>query len=270
MKRLLVLVLVVAWTLPAAAAVWVNVYLCDGKTPLPAVDPNYPDVYREIMVGTRLTLIISSDTLDSWGGNLQLSRDDAPYGRLSGRGGMPPVPGGEVLVYPASCFDAAGTRAVVQDFLDEDWVGLGFTNIATRADSRGHPAYPGDWFVVDYYAEQVGSCEVQLYQYGPVGPSTGPEDPPVIGPSTFIQTLSFMHVPTRDFNADTVVDFRDFARLATQWRRPVDPTSGSEAALDLDADLMVGASDLAGFCRHWLDRTDCNAPPASNTPIVQP
>ena len=88
MKKLLVLVLAVALTSVAAAKVWVTVYQYDGKTPLAAVDANHPDVYRDIMVGTRLTLVISSDTADKWSGNLELSWDDALTPR-SAAGGSP-------------------------------------------------------------------------------------------------------------------------------------------------------------------------------------
>ena len=62
MKKLLVLALVAALTPVAAAKVWVTVYQHDGKTPLAAVDADHPNVYRDIMVGTRLTLVISSDS----------------------------------------------------------------------------------------------------------------------------------------------------------------------------------------------------------------
>ncbi len=86
MKRFWVLALAAAMTPIAAARVWVTVYQYDGKTPLAAVDANHPTVYRGIMVGTRLTLVISSDANDPWGGELVLPLDDSPYAKLSGRG----------------------------------------------------------------------------------------------------------------------------------------------------------------------------------------
>ena len=98
MKKLFVLVLAVALTSIAAAKVWVTVYQYDGKTPLAAVDANQPDVYRDIMVGTRLTLVISSDTADKWGGDLELSGDDALYGTLSGRGFTYPRPAARLKI----------------------------------------------------------------------------------------------------------------------------------------------------------------------------
>ncbi|MCX5643855.1 MAG: hypothetical protein NTZ17_04085 [Phycisphaerae bacterium] len=262
-KKLFVLVLAAALTPMAAARVWTSVYRYDGRTPLTPVDSNHPDVYREIMVGTRLTLIISSDTSDSWAGFLQSSWDDAPYGKLSGRGDTTPSPGSpfKYATYKDSCLDAAGTKAIVQDVADSEWIGLAFSNFVTLPTSGRHPAYPGDWFVVDYRAEQVGDCKVGLYGYDPVGP--------VVGPETLIQMLSFTHVPSRDFNGDTVVDFKDFARFAAYWRSAADPNTRAGAAFDFNTDRRIGGSDLASFSRYWLERTDSNEPPAPSATAVK-
>ena len=273
MKKLLVLVLAGLLARIAVARVWVTVYQCDGKTPLATVDSNHPDVYRDIMVGTRLTLVISSDAAGKWGGDLELSQDDALYGKLSGRGLTPPPPGSlrKVSTYKGSCLDAAGTKATVMDWADAYWIGLAFDN-----DDRpyltggGHPAYPGDWFVVDYYAEQAGDCSVRLYAAGPVGPVINPFGDPVVGPPTLLQTLSFKHVASRDFNDDTVVDFKDFAMLASRWRSAADPNSSGRATTDFNADGQVDASDLASFTEYWLERTDCNEPPAQSDTVTKP
>jgi hypothetical protein len=61
---------------------------------------------------------------------------------------------------------------------------------------------PGDWFVIDYYAEQVGACDVGLYNLS-------------VGYSVPIETLAFTQVPSRDFNGDTVVNFKDLALLTS-------------------------------------------------------
>jgi hypothetical protein len=122
---------------------------------------------------------------------------------------------------------------------------LDFHNDTSTPISGGtRPAYPGDWFVVDYYAQQAGFCVVEFYDS-----STGVD--------TLIQTLSFTHVPSRDFNRDSIVDFQDFARFAAQWRSAAsDPSSGPTADLDLDADGRVDLADLASFCRYWLEQID--------------
>ncbi len=264
MKKLLALALAVVLTSVAAARVWVTVYQCDGKTPLPMVDANHPDVYRDIMVGTRLTLVIRSDAAGKWLGRLEISQDEALYARLSGRGLTPPPPGGplEIPTYDDSCLDAAGTNATVMGFADFYSTGLIFDNDTfTYLPWGRHGAYPGDWFVVNYHALQVGDCNVVLSGYDPVGP--------VVGPRKLLQTLSFTHVASRDFNGDAAVDFKDFAWFAAHWRGPVDPKSGPAATLDLEPNGQIDSSDLASFCEYWLARTDCNEPPAQSGPIAK-
>lgn len=268
MKKLLALVLAVALTSVAAAKVWVTVYQCDGKTPLAAVDANQPDVYREIMVGTRLTLVISSDAADKWGGNLTLSWDDALYGRLSGRGLPAPGSPTKISTYKGSCLDAAGTKATVIDRVDDHSIGLFFGNDSTPYITGGHPAYPGDWFVVDYCAAQVGDCSVEFYGHDLPNLAINRNVAPVISPEQLLQTLSFRHVASRDFNGDTVVDFKDFARFAAHWRSVPDPNVG--AAFDLRPDSRVDSLDLALFSEYWLERTDSNEPPANSDPNAKP
>jgi len=273
MKKLFVLALAGLLAPIAAARVWVTVYQYDGKTPLAAVDSNHPDVYREIMVGTRLTLVISSDTANSWSGDLQLSQDEAPYATLSGRGFTyiytRPDSKTRIPTYQDSCLDAAGTDATARSWADAYLIGFFFENDAKSYRTYGgHAAYPGDWFIVDYYAEQAGECRVEFYATGSSGPVVNPYVPRDVGPPTLLQTLSFTHVPSRDFNGDRVVDFRDFARFAAYWRSAPDPNAGAEAAFDLNTDGRVDGSDLASFSEYWLERIDGNEPPTDpNTPV---
>ena len=94
---------------------------------------------------------------------------------------------------------------------------------------------------------------------------------PIIGPEQLLQTLSFQHVPSRDFNGDMVVDFKDFARFAAHWRSAPDPNAGAGATFDLSTDNWIDSSDLASFSEYWLERTDSNEPPADpNTTAVKP
>ena len=166
---------------------------------------------------------------------------------------------------------AAGTGATVQGFADAYLIGLYFNNDNRSYLTGGdHPAYPGDWFVVDYYAEQAGECRVRLYAYGSVGPVINPFVAPDVGPSTLLQTLSFKHVASRDFNGDTVVDFKDFARFASRWRSASDPNAGAGAAFDLSTDSRVDSSDLASFSEYWLERTDGNEPPTNSDTAAKP
>jgi hypothetical protein len=255
-KKLLVPVVVAVAASVAAGRVWVSVYEHDGRTPLAMADVNHPDLYRDIMVGTRLTLVVRSDSGAYFVGKLLLSWDDAPYGTLSGRGYAPPAPGSPVKfgTYPGSTLDAAGTAAYVRDLVNVKGIGLELSSDQLPYFFGAHRAYPGDWFILDYRATQAGFCHVGLYDSS-------------VSTETPIQRLAFRHVPSRDFNGDAVVDLKDFARLASHWRSPADPNSAGDAALDLTADGRVGPPDLASFSRFWLERTDSNEPPA---PVAQP
>jgi hypothetical protein len=237
MRKLVVLCLAAALAPATLAKVWTTVYRCDEVTPLPAVDPNHPALYRDIMVGTRFAIVISSDRGEQWYGGLMLSLDDAKYASLSGRGCVPSLSG--ALECIGSCLAAAGKRASASPYSDPWEVGLYFN---TNLVSKG-PAVPGDWFIVDYRAEQAGTCDVELYDF-------------FASPDVPIQTLSFTQVPSRDFNGDTVVNFKDFALFASHWNSKADP-NGPGAASDLNADGRTDLGDLALFSEYWLERTDC-------------
>jgi len=232
------LAVIVAVAPLARANVWTTVYRCDETTPLAVVDPNRPGVYRDIMVGTRLVIVVSSDTGEYWGGQLRLSWDDAQYAALTGRGPTI-VPDTVRPNYRDSCLEAAGEGAISWDYSSARGVGLEFVTSAYA------PVVPGDWFLLDYRAEQVGSCELGLYN-----PAASYDVP--------IETLSFTHVPSRDFDGDTIVNFEDLALVAGHWRATVDPDPNSpEAVFDLNSDSRVDADDLALFSEYWLERTDC-------------
>jgi hypothetical protein len=248
MKKLLALVAVVSCAPIAGAKVWTAVYRCDEVTPLPAVDPNLPDLYPDIMVGTRLVLVVRSDAPGIspnrllWWGRLSISQDERLRGTLSGRGYN-----AAWRSYEGSCLPAAGfPPGAVVNYRESNTeagfnLGVSFASVA------------GDWFVFDYRAEQVGTCHVVLY-----------ENDPVVGPSVPTQVLSFAHVPARDFNADTVVDSRDFSLLAAHWGATASPDPNDPAtAFDLDGDGTVALGDIAYFSEYWLQRTDC-LPPAED------
>jgi hypothetical protein len=232
MRKLIVLAVIAALASPAGARVWTTVYRCDGVTPLPAVDPNHPTTYADIMVGTRLVLVVSSDKGEYWMGALLLSREDANYGILSGRGyvNLP-------ASYKDSCLPAAGETASATPHVEASRVGVDFHT------SHMLPTLPGDWFIFDYRAQRVGACHVGFYDL-------------FANYNVPLDTLSFTHVPSRDFNGDGVVDFQDLALLAAHWDGQADPNS-SASACDLNADGRIDLSDLALFSEYWLARTDC-------------
>jgi len=69
----------------AVGEISTEVYLADGETPWELADPNVPFVYRDITVGTKLTIVVSSDTVGIWSGLLQIAGDDRDFGVISAR-----------------------------------------------------------------------------------------------------------------------------------------------------------------------------------------
>jgi hypothetical protein len=251
-RTLLVLTTIIILAPLAAARVWTSVYRCDEATPLAPLDANHPTIYRDIMVGTRLVIVISSDTNEPASGALRLSWDDANNATLSARGYDP-----ESFSYRGSCLEAAGRGATVWDTMDSYTVGLEYYN-----DSM--TAVAGHWFVFDYRAVQVGSVSIELHGFLPGddvlgGKDVFPGDDVLPGKDILLETLSFTHAASRDLNGDGIVNFEDLALLAPYWRSPVtaDPNS-SAAAFDLDANGHIDVGDLAPFSAYWLERTDCN------------
>lgn len=219
------------------AAVWTTAYQFDEVTPLAAVDANQPTVYRDIMVGTHLVLIVSSDSDEPWMGALYTPGDDASYGVLTARGYSPVWDS-----YKESCLEAAGRGAWVWDY---PGVGVGFE--LSTADKFGVPGldpFAGDWFIFDYHARAAGSCNIMLYSY-------------LDESKIAADTLCFTHVASRDFDADKVVDFEDLALLSSRWRTAIgsDPND-PDARLDLNSDQQIDAEDLALLTEYWLEQTD--------------
>jgi hypothetical protein len=240
----------------ALGDVFVDVRHYDGTTPLALADPNSPNMYRNIMVGTKLGLLVSSDTPGYWTGGLLIAEDDWERGTLDGRGYDP---SSETFNYRGSCLDAVGEKAVAAFVqwpvtIGPDTVNyIGFDLISHRE------SVAGEWFVLDYYAERVGRCDVGLYDY-----SVGVDAPPT-------QSLSFNHVRSRDFNGDKIVNFMDLATLARSWQPTADPVGDSDLPCDINADRRVDMSDIELFAEYWLERTDCNDPTAEpNTPAPPP
>jgi len=230
MKMLTTVVLLLAFSSIAAGEVSTRVCLADSNTPLELADPNVPFVYRDIMVGTKLTIIVDSNIAEFWSGGLYIGNTDRDYGVLSARDYNDTT-----LDWEGSCFEAAGDKARIRDV--QDIVNSGF-------DLRSHyNAVAGDWFVLDYTATNIGVCSVDFYDF-----SLSWDYP--------IYSHVFSHVRTRDFNQDTKVDFADLALLALYWLET--GCSGPDwcAGTDLNADGTVDRDDLMFFADYWLERTE--------------
>jgi hypothetical protein len=229
MKKLISFILMLSITPALYAQVSTRVCLADGNTPLELADPCIPFVYRPIMVGTHLTIIISSDSSDYWGGGLYISDPYRDYGTLFGRDYD------EITSdWMGSHLEAAGPGATVWYYQESYKSGF---ELATDYEN----ATAGDWFIIDYNATNVGDCNVEFYDYAISG------DP--------IYNLSFIHVPSRDFNNDGIVDFSDFAVLGSNWRRTDCGEPENCSGTDLDTDGDVDYVDLKLFADFWLEKT---------------
>jgi hypothetical protein len=114
---------------------------------------------------------------------------------------------------------------------------------------------PGDWFVVDYRAERAGSYSLFLYDLN-------------LDWIVPVETLCFVHVPSCDFNRDNIVDFEDFASLASCVYSMDSGVNGQDPAFDLNMDSFVDFGDFACFGEHWLERTGNNDSPVDpNQPV---
>lgn len=232
MKKLALLILIFGIPSVAAREVSTRVCLANGYTPLPLADPNIPHIYRDIMVGTRLTIIIDSNVAENWsGGRLTIEDANMDYGVLSARdyNDSPPAPDWE-----GSRFPAAGTGARVYTY--EQMGVYGFQLLGHNS------AVAGDWFIIDYNATSVGICNVGFYDHNIS------LDKPIY--------LVFFHVRTRDFNNDTKVDFSDFALFASYWLAPDCNDPNWCEGTDLNTDSNVDFHDFAMFADYWLETTE--------------
>ena len=209
----------------------VRVCLSDGNTPLELADPCVPWVYRDIMVGTHLTIIVDSNEDGLWEfGELSIQGTDREYGVLSGRDYNDVT-----LNWEGSRFPVAGDDAKVEGYQDDDANAFQFYT--------GHDAVAGDWFIIDYNATSVGACQVAFLD--------GDFDWDVP-----LYEMSFTHVPSRDFNEDRIVNFMDFSVFGLYWgiTNCTDPDGCKK--VDFDNDGIIDMNDLKMFVEYWLERTD--------------
>jgi hypothetical protein len=209
----------------------VRVCLSDGDTPLELADPCVPWVYRDIMVGTHLTIIVDSNEDGLWDyGEVSIWDANRNYGVLSGRDYNEATHNWE-----GSRFPAAGDDAKVEDYESSDANAFQF--------HTGHDAVVGDWFIIDYNATSIGACQVAFLD------CDFDWDVP-------LYEMSFTHVPSRDFNEDNIVNLVDFAVFGLYWGVTDCTDPNGCGKVDFDNDGTVGINDLRLFVEYWLERTD--------------
>lgn len=251
MKSLIVLSVICRTLLPATAAV--DVRVCD---------PNdlHPLGINEVMLGTQVSLLVYSDANDLWSGGLFIHDEDRGKGILDYRLAADPNDPNEPLLCE-SCLDAAGHRAFIMTWNDSQMSGL---DLYTGEYQRSE----GNWFIVDYTPLAEGNCTVYFYDHAV---SFTVPDPNM--------QISLFNSPTRDWNGDEVVNYRDYAVLASMWaaQNCADPNWCN--GTDLNRDGAVDLIDLVMFADFWLwgtpnwqRTTELPAPPDPNVfyAIVDP
>ena len=231
-KKLLVLILALGIVPIAAAQITLKICEADGITPFDGHD---------IMVGTKLTLIVSSDANDYWSGGLFIAGQDRALATLSARDSDP-----NIRDYTESHYAEAGNMARVTAWKDSDiW---GFDLYGSDIDLWGSDLYgsdldavAGDWFIIDYKAVGVGDPNVGFYEYSN---SNSWNEPNLL--------LTFHHSPTRDFNSDEIVDISDYVTLASCWLEENCSEPNWCGGADISRDGWVDMVDFALFEKYWL------------------
>jgi hypothetical protein len=224
MKKLITMILFFCAS-AAEGYVSVKVYESDGNTPFDN---------RDIMVGTRLTIVLDSNIaagIDGWYNDLALTDANIALGTLLGRDfneAAVPTP-----TYEGSYLEAVG----VENSYVIDWEETGIDGISFFADST---STAGGWFIVDYNATDTGNCLIEFYDNWEYAPD---------------RNISFVQVPTRDFNKDKIVNFGDFAVLASYWLETDCNSPGWCGGADLDTSTNVDSNDLSLFADYWLEKT---------------
>ncbi len=215
---LLILVIIFGMVSECMGEVSTRVCLADGNTPLEPIEVNLPIIkYPDIMVGTKLTIFVWSDVNEPWGfdgGGLVIEELYWDYGVLP----------------KASCLPAAGSEAVVWKCEEP-----GIDGFYLYGGSTGVEA--GDWFLIDYNSIRVGDCYVEFYDY-----NINWDEP--------VHYLSFFHVP--NWINDNIINFADFAVLASYWKETNCGDVNNCGGTDLDIDGKVDEKDLMLFTDYWL------------------
>lgn len=206
----------------AAGAAQMEVQVCNPKT-LEPLD------WLEVMTGTQVALVVSSDANSLWTGGLFLRDDDRLLGSLSGRDKDP-----NSRDWIASHLPAAGPAARVIQWRDSSIWGFDLYTDELYPE-------PGPWFVIDYMAQEPGDCMIEFYDTRYSWTQCDPN-------------LSFVlhNTLTRDLNADERVTLADFYLFSQAWQQVGCYEPQLCARADFDLDGTVGLMDLAEFSEYWL------------------
>jgi len=233
MKKFVLLWLVILFVCQIAVAlVSFEVYWPDGETPF---------FFFVIMAGQKLILEVTSDSNDLWSGAFFIEGDDRALASLQAGDSDP-----NTRDCDESHYSAAGDYAVVYKWVDS--VIWGYDLYGSDVN-----CLPGDWYTLDYHAENAGQCQLDFYDYN------ADWDDPNLSPN-------FTHKPSCDFNQDGSVDYNDFSQLSAYWLTTDCNDVNDCIAVDLDFDGSVDQNDLTIFTEFWLWDGPNNVPPPSIMP----
>lgn len=183
----------------------------------------------EMMVGTQVSLVVSSDANSIWSGGLYLRNENRTLGSLSGRVRDP-----NSRDWLGSHLPAAGPAAKVKQWKDSYIAGFDLYTDELIP-------HPGPWFVIDYTATALGDCTIEFYDYRYSWTECDPN-----------LTLTLHQTPTRDFNQDQRVNLTDLALFTRHWQHTGCNAPALCIGADMDLDGTVGLTDLLAFSDFWL------------------
>lgn len=226
MRRLLVLIFTMAIVPLTMGGIILEVFEADGET----VFNN-----RDIMTGTKLVLLLSSDSNDYWSGGLFVDGNDRAFGALSGSGYDP-----NTRDYNDCHLASAGMFARATSWKGSLRYGFDlYTFYPVDGNSDSNTTVTGEWFMINYKATAAGDCNVGFYDYD-------------ISWSEPNYNAGFMHARSCDFDSDANVNFVDYSIFASQWQRTDCSDPNWCAGTDLDIDGDVDSMDLGLFAEFWL------------------
>ncbi len=228
MKKYLIVVLVLGMTQILIGQVSLNIYHSDGETPF--------DCNNGVMLGESIKFVISSDSNEYWSGGLFISGQDRTLGTLVGRDLDP-----NTRDWTGSHFQAAGNSAKVTEWKDSAIFGFDFYTFYPKdPNSDPNSTATGDWFVIDYYADNIGDCNIGFYLYDH---NANWHEPNYV--------ITVHNVPTRNFNTDEQVDLLDYSVLASFWMATSCSGPNWCGGTDLNFDGYVDSYDLGLFAEYW-------------------
>lgn len=245
-------VIILSGTTSLLARISISTYLADTNDLIPWVDPNTPYVFPEMMAGTELTLVLESNEPGRWmGGSIFIFESFWDQGQLFARD-WDNRPGD----YESSITEFAGSRAKIIESVGEKRgeSQIGYQFVGDRN------AIAGPWFIIDCNTYSPGDCLVTMDDFD-------------VSRNEAAFEMLIPLVPSRDYDQDHLVNFKDFAVLANQWQKAphvnlydpntwpqnrfFDPNNPSPL-VDLNRNDLVDTPDLGMFSHFWLQRTSGN------------